>query len=139
MWRNPPDEEIAGLLASVQRIAVVGLSDKPWRDSNSVSRYMLEQGYGIVPVNPAIGQFHGARAYASLRDVPGKVDLVNVFRSPEHVPGVVEDAIAIGAPALWLQDGVVDEASAQKAKDAGMVVVMDDCIMRKHRWLTTKR
>lgn len=139
MWRNPPDDEVARLLARVKRIAVVGLSDKPWRDSNSVSRYLLEEGYEVVPVNPTIKEFHGAPAYATLRDVPGPVDLVDVFRAPEHVPEVVEDAIATGAPALWLQDGVVHEGAAQKAKDAGMTVVMDDCIMRKHRWLLAKR
>jgi len=133
---NPPRVEIERLLHRTRRIAVVGLSDNPMRTSHGVSAAMQRWGYRIVPVNPAIGEALGERAFGSLAEAaaalgPGQpIDLVNVFRRPEHVAGVVEECIALGMPALWLQEGVVDEAAAARARAAGLFVVMDRCIMK---------
>ncbi len=126
-------EEIAALLRGIRRIAVVGCSPKPWRDSHRVARYLIEVGYDIVPVNPEADAIFGLRVYPSVRDVPGSVDLVDIFRRSELVPPVVEDAIASGAKAVWMQDGVIHEAAAQCAIAAGLAVVMDRCILRDHR------
>lgn len=126
-------DEIAALLRGIRRIAVVGCSPKPWRDSHRVARYLIEVGYDIVPVNPEADAIFGLRVYPSVRDVPGSVDLVDIFRRSELVPPVIEDAIASGAKAVWMQDGVVHEAAAQRAIAAGLAVVMDRCILRDHR------
>jgi predicted CoA-binding protein len=124
---------IAGLLKSAKTIAVVGLSDNPMRASYGVSEYMQEQGYRIIPVNPMIRESLGERAYASLSEVQEKIDIVNVFRRSEFVPEVVEEAIRLKAPAIWMQEGVVHEDAAQKARAAGIFVVMDRCILKEHR------
>lgn len=121
------------LLRGIRRIAVVGCSPKPWRDSHRVARYLIEVGYDIVPVNPEADEIFGLRVYPSVRDMPGPVDLVDIFRRSELVPPVVEDAIAAGAKAVWMQDGVIHAAAAQRAIAAGLVVVMDRCILRDHR------
>lgn len=126
------DAEIRDLLAAARTIAVVGLSDDPARDSYRVAAYLQRHGYRIVPVNPKLQRVLGETCYPGLRDVPQKVDLVDVFRRAEFVPAIVEDTIAIGAPALWLQDGVVHEEAAARARAAGLRVVMDDCILRRH-------
>ena len=126
-------EQIAELLKTAKTIAVVGLTDNPMRPSYGVSQYMRSQGYRIIPVNPNIREWLGEKAYASLLDVPEKIDVVNVFRRPEAVPAVVEQAIQIKAPALWLQEGVVHQEAAEKARQAGMFVVMDKCILKEHR------
>ena len=126
------EAEIRDLLRAAKVIAVVGISDRPDRDSHRVAAYLQRHGYRIVPVNPALKEVLGEVCRASLRDIPGKVDLVDVFRRPEFVPAIVEDAIAIGAPAIWLQDGVVHEEAAERARRAGLAVVMDDCTMRQH-------
>jgi predicted CoA-binding protein len=125
-------ERIAELLKSAKTIAVVGLSDGPHRTSYSVSQYMQSQGYRIVPVNPAITESLGEKAYASLLDVPEKIDIVNVFRRSEFVPEVVEQSIQLKVPAIWMQEGVVHEAAAKKARKAGVFVVMDRCILKEH-------
>lgn len=131
--------DLRELLLGVKTIAVVGLSDDPSRDSFHVSEYMRGQGYIIIPVNPNLkGDWQGIKAYDSLRQIPEKVDLVDVFRRSPEVPSIVEDAIAIGARAIWLQDGVVHEEAAERARAAGMAVVMDDCILRQHRRLVAK-
>lgn len=131
---NPPITEIRELLARVRSIAVVGLSPSPGRPSYGVAAAMQGRGYRILPVNPALvdgaGHVLGERAYASLDELPGPVDLVDVFRAPEHVAGIVDDCIRLGLPALWLQDGVIDAAAARRAQAAGMFVVMDRCIWR---------
>jgi predicted CoA-binding protein len=135
-FANPPPEEIERLLADSRCIAVVGLSDNPSRTSFGVSAAMQSWGYRILPVNPAIRESLGERAYGSLEDAvaalpPGtRIDVVNVFRRPEHVAEVVDECIALGLPAIWLQEGVVDEVAAARARGAGLTVVMDRCIMK---------
>lgn len=133
---NPPREDIEQLLRSVHNIAVVGLSDNPLRASHGVSAAMQRWGYRILPVNPALREALGEPAHTTLAEAaaalpPGEViDLVNVFRRPEHVAAVVDECIALGLPAIWLQEGVVDEAAAARARAAGLFVVMDRCIMK---------
>jgi predicted CoA-binding protein len=130
---NASPAEIRTLLEGVHTIAVVGLSDNPERASHGVAAYLQRHGYRIIPVNPNVAEVLGERAYGSLRDIPDKVDLVDVFRRPEHVPAIVEDAIAIGARAVWMQEGVVHNAAAERARAAGLAVVMDRCIFKEHR------
>jgi predicted CoA-binding protein len=120
------------LLQDTRTIAIVGLSPNPQRPSNEVARYLRAAGYTIIPVNPACDEVLGEKCYASLREVPGPVDLVDVFRRPEDVMPIVEDAIAIGARALWLQLGVVAPQAALRAADAGLKVVMDRCTKIEH-------
>ncbi|HEU0122338.1 MAG TPA: CoA-binding protein [Bryobacteraceae bacterium] len=129
------DTDILEMLRNGKTIAVVGLSSKRIRPSHGVTAYMQQHGYRIIPVNPEETEVLGEKAYASLRDVPEKIDIVNVFRRPEAVPSIVDDAIAIGAPYLWLQEDVVHAEAAQKAREAGMKVVMDRCIFKEHRRL----
>jgi hypothetical protein len=134
-FQSPSDEEIHALLKQVRTIAVVGLSASPYRPSHSVAKSLQGFGYRIIPVNPKLEQILGERAYPQLADVPEPIDLVDVFRAPEHVSGIVDDCIALKLPALWLQDGVIDEASARRAQAAGMTVVMNRCIYRDYRRL----
>ena len=123
------------LLARVKTIAVVGLSPKPERPSHRIARRLQEWGYRVVPVRPGIAQVLGEKAYARLAELPAKPDLVNVFRSSEQVGGVVDECIALGLPAIWTQQGIVDEAAAGRARAAGMFVVMDRCISVEYRRL----
>jgi uncharacterized protein len=125
-------ERITELLKSAKVIAVVGLTDTPVRPSYGVSHYMHAQGYRIIPVNPNIREWEGEKAYPSLLEVPEKIDIVNVFRRSEAVPEVVEQAIQIKAPTIWMQEGVVHEEAAEKARQAGIFVVMDLCILKEH-------
>jgi len=125
--------QIAELLRHARTIAVVGLSDDPTRASYDVSYYMQSQGYRIIPVNPMIRQSLGEKAYPTLSDVPERIDIVDVFRRPEFVPEVVNEAIRLKLPAIWLQEGVIHEQAAQKAREAGIFVVMDRCILKEHR------
>ena len=127
------DDPIRELLANAKTIAVVGLSSDPMRPSFGVSQYMQRKGYRIIPVNPNEKNVLGERAYASLSEVGEKVDLVDIFRRPEFVPEIVDEVIRLKIPALWLQEGVVHHAAAQKARDAGIMVVMDRCILKEHR------
>lgn len=120
------------ILMSARTIAVVGLSPDPRRPSHGVARYLQRAGYRIIPVNPNIDEVLGERAYPSLRQIPQAVDVVEVFRRSEFVGPIVDDAIAIKASAIWLQDGVVDEEAAARARASGLDVVMDDCMMRRH-------
>ena len=135
-FTNPSRENIDRLLAESRNIAVVGLSDNPARTSYGVSAAMQSWGYRILPVNPSIRESLGERAFGSLAEAVASlpsgqgIDLVNVFRRPEHVAEVVDECIALGLPAIWLQEGVVDEAAAVWARDAGITVVMDRCIMK---------
>lgn len=126
---------IPELLRTSKTIAVVGLSSNPMRPSYGVSEYMQSAGYRIIPVNPNEAEVLGERCYASLGDVPHPVDIVDIFRRPEHVPDLVEQAIAIGARAVWMQEGVVHHAAAARAREAGLFVVMDRCILKDHRRL----
>jgi uncharacterized protein len=120
------------ILESARTIAVVGLSPDPRRPSHGVARYLQRAGYRIIPVNPNVDQVLGERAYPSLREVSDPVDVVEVFRRSEFVGPIVDDAIAMRARAVWLQDGVIDEEAAERARAAGLDVVMDDCMMRRH-------
>ena len=123
---------IPDLLKKSRVIAVVGLSSKKFRPSYGVAEYMQKEGYRIIPVNPNEAEVLGEKAYARLEDVPGHVDIVDIFRRSEFVRPVVEDAIRIGASAVWMQEGVVDERAAEKARAAGLAVVMDRCILKEH-------
>jgi hypothetical protein len=131
------DAELRDALGQARTIAVVGLSDKPDRDSNEVARYLQSQGYRIVPVNPMLTEVLGEKAYPSLSAVPAdvRVDLVDVFRRSDQVPPVVDEAIARGAKVLWMQLGVENAEAARKARDAGMTVFENLCIMVQHRRL----
>jgi len=134
---NASDPEIDAILAAAHTVAVVGLSDKPDRDSYRVAAYMQAHGYRIVPVNPAVGSILGERSVPDLASIPADtaIDLVDVFRKPEYVPAVVEAAIARGARAVWMQLGIVHNAAADRARAAGLQVVMDRCIKVEHaRW-----
>lgn len=126
-------DPIYELLAKAKTIAVVGLSNSPMRASHGVSAYMQSQGYKIVPVNPQIAEALGEKSYASLVDVPETIDLVDVFRRPEYVDEIVEQAIQLKIPAIWLQENVINERAAEKARKNGIFVVMDRCILKDHR------
>jgi uncharacterized protein len=130
-------DPIYELLSRTKTIAVVGLSESPMRPSHGVSAYMQAAGYKIIPVNPQIGEALGEKSYASLLEVPRelaeKIDLVDVFRRPEFVNEIVEQAIRLKIPAIWLQEGVINEGAAEKARKAGMFVVMDRCVLKEHR------
>jgi predicted CoA-binding protein len=132
MFANPSDDEIRKLLREVKTVAVLGLSDNPARPSYHVAQALQGFGYTIIPVRPAQTEVLGEKAYAKLADLPFVPDLVDVFRAPEHVPGIVDECIARGVRRLWLQEGVVNEAAAEKARAAGMTVVMDRCIYKKY-------
>ena len=126
------NDTIRQILKDCRTIAVVGLSSNPSRPSNGVAGYMRRQGYRVIPVNPQEDEVFGEKSYASLADVPGKIDLVDVFRRSEYAGGVVDEAIKAGAKAVWLQEGVIDEAAAQRAQAAGLLVVMDRCWLKEH-------
>lgn len=126
-------DRIYDLLSRVKTIAVVGLSDSPMRPSHGVSAYMQTQGYKIIPVNPQIVEALGEKSYPSLLQVPEKIDLVDVFRQPEFVDEIVEQAIQLRISAIWLQEDVINERAAERARQAGMFVVMDQCILKEHR------
>ncbi len=135
-FTNPSADEIRTLLQRIKTIAVVGLSASPSRPSHGVSRALQGFGYRIIPINPIVSEVLGERAYPSLRDLPEPVDLVDVFRQSSHVASIVEECIASKLPALWLQDGVIDEAAALRARKAGMTVIMDRCIYRDYvQWM----
>jgi predicted CoA-binding protein len=123
------------ILDSARTIAVVGLSSKRFRPSYGVAEYMKRCGYRIIPVNPHETSVLGERAYPDLDSVPEPVDIVDIFRRPEHVPEIVEAAIRKGAKAIWMQEGVVHEAAARRAQSAGLAVAMDRCILKDHRRL----
>ncbi len=129
---NPDEDRIRALLLSARRIAVVGLSPKPHRDSNRIARYLLDRGYTVIPVYPRESIILGQLVCRRLQDIPGGVDLVDVFRRSEALPDVVEDAIAVKAPAIWFQLDCVHEDAAARAAAAGLTVVMDRCIMVDH-------
>ena len=124
----PEDRRLREILTDARTIAVVGLSSEPWRDSHSVARYMQRRGYRIIPVNPNESEVLGERAYASLLDVPEKVEVVNVFRRPEHTPDVARDAVQAGARVLWLQSGIVNDEAGRIAEEGGLEVIMGLCI-----------
>ena len=126
------EETVSRILDECRTIAVVGLSSDPYRPSNSVSAYLRKNGYRVIPVNPNETSVFGEKAYPDLFAVPEKIDLVDVFRRPDEAGKAVDEAIAVGAKAVWLQEGVIDSAAAQRAEDAGLMVVMDRCILKEH-------
>jgi hypothetical protein len=130
MFTNPSHDEIRALLKSVRTIAVVGLSDNPARPSYGVASAMQGLGYRIVPVRPAQTEVLGEKAYAQLTDLPEVPDLVDVFRNPDAVDGIVDQCIAIGAKRLWLQEGVINASAALRARAAGITVIMDRCVWK---------
>jgi uncharacterized protein len=125
------DTDLAKMLREAKTIAVVGLSSNPMRPSFGVSRFLQRQGYRIIPVNPNETEVLGERAYASVKDVPGQIDIINIFRRPARVPEVIDDAILKGARCIWMQEGVVNHGAAKKAEDAEIPVVMDRCILKE--------
>jgi hypothetical protein len=131
-FENPPPEAIKRLLETVKTIAVVGLSPQADRPSHGVARAMQRFGYRIIPVRPGTESVLGEKAYPDLPHLPGPVDLVDVFRAPEHVDEIVDQCIAKKLPALWLQEGVVNEAAALRARQAGILVVMDRCLFKDY-------
>ena len=131
MQINSP-EAIKRILDECRTIAVVGLSSNPMRPSNSVSGYMRRQGYRVIPVNPNEREVFGEKSYPSLSDVPEPIELVDIFRRSEEAGAAVDEAIRIGAKAVWLQEGVIDRAAAERALKAGLLVVMDRCWLKEH-------
>lgn len=126
------NETIKEILDNCKTIAVVGLSSDSGRPSYGVASYMRRRGYKVIPVNPNETEVFGEKAYASLAEVPGKIDLVDIFRRSSEAGTAVDEAIAVGAQAVWLQEGVIDEVAAERAKDAGLLVVMDRCWLKEH-------
>ena len=133
MATSPPSDPITDLLRRLRTIAVVGLSCNPLRPSHGVSAYLQSHGYRIIPVNPNITECLGEKAYASLLDVPEKIDIVDIFRRSEFVEEVVDQAIQLKVPAVWMQEEVIHEKAAAKARQAGVFVVMNRCILKEHR------
>lgn len=129
---NEPDESITEILQNAKTIAIVGLSDKPERPSYQVAQYLQLQGYRIIPVNPNISEVLGEKAYPSLLEVPLSVDVVDIFRKPSAVPEIVEQALQIKAAVIWMQEGIVNNSAAEKARSAGIKVVMNKCMMKEH-------
>ena len=123
------------ILLSSKTIAIVGLSSNPEKDSNNIARYLKDQSYRIIPVNPTASEILGERSYPNLTSIPEPVDVVQIFRRSEDVPPIIDEAIAIGAKVVWMQEGIVNVAAAQTATDAGLRVVMDRCMRSDHRML----
>lgn len=135
-FTNPDRETIRRILTEANTVAVVGLSPKPERDSHSVARALQQFGYQIIPVRPGVDELLGETAYPDLKSIPVLPDIVDVFRSPEYVPEIVDDCIDLGVKVLWLQEGVVNEEAAKKAKKKGITVVMDRCMYKE--WVALK-
>ena len=129
------DQEMREILLSTNTVASVGMSSNDEKESYWIVYFLKEQGYRMIPVNPTATEIFGEKAYASLSDVPDKIDVVQIFRKPEDVPPVVEDAIKIGAKVVWMQEGIVNEEAAQMARDAGLKVVMNACMRATHKRL----
>jgi predicted CoA-binding protein len=133
MFENPGQAERCALLRRVKRVAVVGLSPNPARPSHGIARGLQSAGYEVIPVRPGIREVLGCTAFPTLTAIGAPVDLVNVFRSAEHVAPIVDECLALGLPAIWIQEGIVDDAAALRARAGGMTVVMDRCIWRDFR------
>jgi predicted CoA-binding protein len=134
-FQNPPDETIRALLETPQTVAVVGCSPNPERDSHRIAKLLQLRGHRVIPVNPGHRSILGEICYASLRDIPEQVNMVDIFRRSEEVAPIVDDAIAVGARIVWMQLGVIDERAAEVAQDAGLTVVMDRCPAIEYRRL----
>jgi len=131
------DVDISNILRSTKTIAVVGISPKPENPSHEVAKYLIEQGFTVIGVNPNCDEILGAKCYANLKSIPGHVDLVDIFRKVDAIPGIVDEAIEIGAGAVWMQLGLEHEESAQKARRAGLKVVMNKCTKTEHARIGT--
>ena len=131
-FSNPEPDQIGDLLKRVKTIALVGFSPDPGRPSHNIGRMMRRYGFRIIPVRPGIAEGLGEKAYPDLASVPDPIDLVNVFRASSHVASIVDDCLRLGLKAIWLQDGVIDEAAAERAVAGGMSVIMDRCILRDY-------
>ncbi|HEY82948.1 MAG TPA: CoA-binding protein [Dehalococcoidia bacterium] len=129
----------AKILSEYRNVAVVGLSPKPERPSYHVASYLAEQGYNIIPVNPKAPEILGKTSYPDLSSIPEAVEVVDIFRRPEEVMPIVEEAIKIGAKAVWMQEGIINEAAAAKAREAGLMVVMDKCMLKEHQRLAQEQ
>jgi predicted CoA-binding protein len=129
------EPQIRDILKRARTIAMVGASDKPERDSYQVMAYLIANGYRVIPVNPTVEAIQGERSYPSLTAIPERVDVVDIFRSSDAVPPIVDEAIAIGAPVVWMQLGILNEGAAQRARAAGLDVIMDHCMRAEHRRL----
>ena len=129
------DDEIKSLLTESKTIAVVGASPKPWRDSGAIAEFLIKKGYTVFPVNPKYEEILGMKSYPDLKSIPFKIDIVDIFRNPDDVLPVIDEAIAVSAKSIWMQLGVVNEAAAEKADHAGLAVVMDRCIAIEYRAL----
>jgi predicted CoA-binding protein len=132
---NPSDEQLRHLLSTASTIAMVGASSNPERESHLIMRKLQRAGYRVIPVNPRETEVLGERSYPSLADVPGPIDIVDVFRRPEDTPAVADEAVKAGAKALWLQTGIANEDAAARATRGGLTVVMDACIASTHALL----
>ncbi len=132
---NPEDQILASILAEAETIAVVGLSDDPSRTSHRIAAYMQEAGYRVIPINPGIESALGEKAYSSLGEVTGRVDIVNVFRRSEEIPALVDEAIEKRPRAFWMQKGISNPASARRLEDAGVTTIQNLCIKTTHREL----
>jgi hypothetical protein len=131
-FQNPPDSEIFALLKRSKRIAVVGMSSNPERASHDVAKYLLSHGYEIIPVNPMESEILGRKSYASLNDIPGHIDIVDVFRRSDQTDAVIDESIKLKPEGIWLQLGVINDSGATRAKQAGLTVIQDRCIKIEH-------
>jgi predicted CoA-binding protein len=139
MYRNPPDHIIKELLTNATTIAIVGASSKPDRASYGIMQRLRQVGYRVIPVNPHESEVLGERAYPSLSEIAEPIDIVDVFRRAEHTPAIADEAVKIGAKALWLQSGIVNEEAAARATSGGLLVIMDACLGTMHSVLRVKR
>lgn len=129
------DRQIETLLRKTRTIAVVGASPKPWRDSGSIAQFLAARGYTVYPVNPAYQEVLGMKCYPTIKSIGSKIDIVDIFRRPEEVLPIIEEAIAVGAKSVWMQLGVINDEAAKRAEEGGLSVVMDRCIAIEHRRL----
>lgn len=136
MFKNPDTNALRAALGKVKTIAIVGASPKPERPSHYIGAFLKQQGYRVIPIHPVAAEIFGEKVYKRLSDVPEKIDLADFYINAARVGPMVDEAVALGIPFIWMQDHVVDEAAAQRARDAGATVVMDDCIYRRWRQLT---
>ena len=132
---NDFEKAVKEVLVGANTVASVGVSSSMDKESHWVVKYLKEKGYKIIPVNPTASEIMGEKTYASLSDIPEKVDIVQIFRKSEDVPPVVEEAIKIGAKVVWMQEGIINEEAGQAAHEAGLFVVMDTCMRAAHQWL----
>lgn len=132
-YQNPPDDQIKKILQKYKKVAVVGLSSDQTRASNAVARYLQRKGFKIIPVNPNETEILGEKAYPNLSSIPEKVEVVDIFRRPEHVPPIVDEAVKIGAEVIWMQEGVINHPAALKASQNNITVVMDRCMAKECR------